>query len=154
MGDLDPIYDVVPWLHLTQHLKQHLKSVQPFCTAHGRQSLSFSMGTSFTPKLPISMGISGPHLIRGSSEDPPESSTQMASCSILPFSRVPMCPPCNRQTMLLGLSSNLRCHRQETSSVHSHWDAICTTDSDHAGDEKFRGCGPNHLEQFTSRSAN
>jgi len=52
------------------------------------------------------------------------------------------------------LSGNLRHRRQETSSVHSHWYAICTQDNDHAGDEKFRGCGPSHLEQFTSRSAN
>jgi len=40
------------------------------------------------------------------------------------------------------------------SVVRSHWDAICTQDNDHAGDEKFRGCSPSHLEQFTSRSAN
>jgi len=26
--------------------------------------------------------------------------------------------------------------------------------NDHAEDEKFRGCWPSHLEQFTSRSAN
>jgi len=26
--------------------------------------------------------------------------------------------------------------------------------SDHAGDEKFSGCGPSHLDQFTSHSAN
>ena len=52
------------------------------------------------------------------------------------------------------LSGNLRHRRQETSSVRSHWDAICTQDNDHAGDEKFHGCWPSHLEQFTSRSAN
>jgi len=52
------------------------------------------------------------------------------------------------------LSGNLRHRRQETSSVRSYWDAICTQDNDDAGDEKFRGCWPSHLEQFTSRSAN
>ena len=31
---------------------------------------------------------------------------------------------------------------------------ICTQDNDHAGHEKFHGCEPSHLEQFTSRSAN
>jgi len=52
------------------------------------------------------------------------------------------------------LSGNLRHHRQEISLVRSHWDAICTQNNDHAGDEKFRGCWPSHLQQFTSRSAN
>jgi len=52
------------------------------------------------------------------------------------------------------MSGNLCYRRQETSSVRSHWVTICTQDNDHAGDEKFRGCWPSHLEQFTSRSAN
>jgi len=52
------------------------------------------------------------------------------------------------------LSGNLRHRRQETSSVRSHWDAICTQDNDHAGDEKFRGCWPSHLKQFPSRCVN
>ena len=52
------------------------------------------------------------------------------------------------------LSGNLRHCRKETSSVRSHWDAICTQQNDHTGDEKFRGCWPSHLEQFTSHSAN
>ena len=51
-------------------------------------------------------------------------------------------------------SGTLRHRHQETSSVRSHWDAICTRDTDHAGDEKFRGCWPSHLEQFTGRSVN
>jgi len=38
---------------------------------------------------------------------------------------------------------------------HYYWlTAICTQDNDHAGDEKFRGCWPSHLEQFTSHSVN
>jgi len=52
------------------------------------------------------------------------------------------------------LAISIRHRWQETSSVHSHWDTICTQDNDHAGDEKFRGCWPSHLEQFTSHSAN
>ena len=40
------------------------------------------------------------------------------------------------------------------SSVCLHWDAICTQDNDHAGDEKFCSCWPSHLEQFTRRCAN
>jgi len=52
------------------------------------------------------------------------------------------------------MSGNLRYRRQETSLIRSHWDAISTKDNDHAGDEKFRGCGPSHLEQFTSHCAN
>ena len=51
------------------------------------------------------------------------------------------------------ISGSLRCCRQETSSVSSHQVTICTEDNDHAGVEKFRGCWPSHLEQFTSRSA-
>jgi len=39
-------------------------------------------------------------------------------------------------------------------NAKSHQHDICTKDNDHAKDEKFRGCGPNHLEQFTSHSAN
>jgi len=39
-------------------------------------------------------------------------------------------------------------------NAKSHQHDICTKDNDHAKDEKFRGCGPSHLEQFTSHSAN
>jgi len=38
--------------------------------------------------------------------------------------------------------------------VRLHWDATCTQDNDHAGDEKFSDCWPSHIEQFASRSAN
>jgi len=40
------------------------------------------------------------------------------------------------------LSGTLRYRRQETSPVGSHRVTSCTKDNDHAGDEKFRGCGP------------
>jgi len=35
---------MVPRIHQTQHLKLHSLAVEPFCTAHGRESLYFSMG--------------------------------------------------------------------------------------------------------------
>jgi len=41
-------------------------------------------GFFFPPKLPLTMGISGPHLIHGSLH-PPEFSTQIASRSVQPF---------------------------------------------------------------------
>ena len=46
------------------------------------------------------------------------------------------------------LSGNLRYRWQEISWISLHRVTICTKDNDYAGDEKFRGCGPSHLEQF------
>jgi len=62
------------------------------CTAHGRQSLYFTMGP-FPPKLPLPIGQLDPHLthcLLGPPESttqmgPPESSTQTASWSVQPF---------------------------------------------------------------------
>ena len=58
------------------------RSVQPFCAAHRRVSLYFTLGHPFTPsKLALPMGDPDPHLIHGSLGRP-KSSTQMASRSV------------------------------------------------------------------------
>jgi len=41
------------------------RSVQPFCTAHGRKSLYFTMGAPFPKNSPSLGGESGPHLMHG-----------------------------------------------------------------------------------------
>jgi len=54
---------MVPSVHQTLHPKRHLNWFSRFCTAHGRQSLYFTMGAPSPRKLPIPVGTSGPHLI-------------------------------------------------------------------------------------------
>jgi len=53
---------------------------------HRRVSLYFTMGCPFLPpqKMQLPIGVSGPHVIRGS-VGPPESSIQTASQSVQPF---------------------------------------------------------------------
>jgi len=51
-------------------------------------------------------------------------------------------------------SSNCFLAARKVLHTHNPSTSSCTQDNDHAGDQKFRGCWPSHLEQFTSRSAN
>jgi len=60
------------------------RSVQPFCTAHGRASLYCRMGRPLTQKLSISMGDMNPYVTHGFL-GPPEYTTQTASRSVQPF---------------------------------------------------------------------
>ena len=59
--------------------------IQPFCTAHGRMSLYFTMGRFVLPqKYPFIWGDLDRHLMHGSFS-PPESTTQAASRSVQLF---------------------------------------------------------------------
>jgi len=61
------IYCVVPWVHWTQHAKRHLDWFSSFCTAHGRESLYFTVGCPFSPsKLSLSVGDRYLELTHGS----------------------------------------------------------------------------------------
>jgi len=66
IGDLDPhvIYSSLCPLEPTTQTAS--RSVQPFCSVHGRASLYLTMGRPFPSKLPLLMGASGPRLIHGS----------------------------------------------------------------------------------------
>jgi len=68
------------WAQPSPNTKWHLDWFSRFCTAHGRETLYFTMGRPFSLfKLLLPMGgIWTPHLIHGSL-GPPESSTQTAS---------------------------------------------------------------------------
>jgi len=63
-GDLNPISYMLPCVHPSPHPKRHLDRFSCFCTAHGIESLYFTMGRPFPSKLPL-RGY-GPHLIHGS----------------------------------------------------------------------------------------
>jgi len=80
-------------------------SDQPFCSAHSRASLYFTMGYPFPPKLPLLMGYLDPNLIRGSLS-PPEFATQMTSQFIQPFL---LAHECDRQTDLTNWSVTVGC---------------------------------------------
>ena len=62
-GDLDPISYMVPWAHISLHLKWRLDWCSHFCTAHHRVSLYFTMGGHFPPpkNCPLSIGGSAHH---------------------------------------------------------------------------------------------
>ena len=73
-------------------------SVQPFCTAHGRDLWYFTMGRRFLQlKLSIPIGDLDPNLIHGSL-GPPESSTHTASQSVEPFLQGSLVQQTDRQT--------------------------------------------------------
>jgi len=75
---------VLPSAHRSPQSKWQINRFSRTCTAHGRKSLYLQWST-FPQKLPLSMEISGPHLIHNSLV-PPESLTQAASRSVEPFS--------------------------------------------------------------------
>jgi len=75
---------MAPLTHLIRHLKWHLNWCSRFCTAHGRQSLYFTMGCPFPLKIAPLRGDLNPHLIHGSLSLP-KSISQMASRSVEPF---------------------------------------------------------------------
>jgi len=54
------------WTHSTQHPKQYLDRFSRFCTAHGRESLYFTMGRHSPLKIAASHGDLDLHLIHGS----------------------------------------------------------------------------------------
>jgi len=48
---------MLPWAHLCPNPKWHLHQFSRFCTAHGRESLDFTVGWAFFPlKLPFPIG--------------------------------------------------------------------------------------------------
>jgi len=48
---------MLPWAHLCPNPKWHLHQFSRYCTAHGRESLDFTMGWAFFPlKLPFPIG--------------------------------------------------------------------------------------------------
>jgi len=75
----------LPWTQSSPHSKWHLDQFSHFCTAHGRQSLYFTMGCSFSPsKLPLHMRGSVPHWIHRSLNSP-HSACQMTAQLVQPF---------------------------------------------------------------------
>jgi len=50
--------NMLPWAYQSPQPKWHLNRFGNFCTAHGRESLYFTMGRPFPPsKLPFTQGI-------------------------------------------------------------------------------------------------
>ena len=81
-----PLSNMIPAAHPSPQPKQHLDRFSRIRTGDRRVSLYFTMGRPFPPsKLPLPIGDLDLHLIHGSLV-PPESSTQMASRSVQPFS--------------------------------------------------------------------
>ena len=92
---------MLPWTHPSP-TKWHLDRFSPFCTAHNRESLYFTMGCHAHSKLPIRMGRSGPHRSLG----PPYSAPRTACRSVQRlFAEVKIVTdrPTDRQTTLLRL---------------------------------------------------
>jgi len=64
-GDLDPIQYMVPWAYPSPHPKRHLDRFSRFCTAHGRESLYFTMGRPLSLfKIALCMGWRGGVTVR------------------------------------------------------------------------------------------
>ena len=90
-GLFNRTYKVAPMWHRLIHASSgppesttQMASVQPFCTAHGRQSLYFTTGRPFPFKIVHSHQEIWILSCRGSL-GPPESTTQTASRSVQPF---------------------------------------------------------------------
>jgi len=71
---------MLPWTHPSP-TKWHLDRFSPFCTAHNREFLYFTMGCHPHSKLPIRVGRYGPHRSLG----PPYSASQTACRSVQRF---------------------------------------------------------------------
>ena len=84
VGDLDPISNVLPWVHLTQHPITASRSLQPFLHSSWQTVPILYNGRPFSPKLPLPMGDLDPHLLHGSL-GLSESSTQTSSGSVQLF---------------------------------------------------------------------
>ena len=81
---MHPTECMVSWTHSTRHHKLHLDRC--FCTAHGRQSPCFTMGSHFPLKLAHRVGHLDPHLMLGSLGEL-QSTSRTASRSVQPFCR-------------------------------------------------------------------
>ena len=90
---------VLPSAHLSPQPKWQIDRFSRFCTAHGRKSLYFTMGTPFPQNCPFPWGIWTPSNLWFLG--PSEPTTQTASRSVQPFLHVE-CPILYNGTPLLS----------------------------------------------------
>jgi len=88
LGDLEPIYYMIPWAYPIPQPKQHLDWIDRFCAAQRRVHVPYSLlynGPRLRPsKLPLPTGDLDPRLTHDTF-GPPESSTQTEFRSVESF---------------------------------------------------------------------
>jgi len=128
-----------PWTHPVL-IPNDISSVQPFsCTAHGRQSLYFTIGRPFPPQNCHFAWGSGLHLIHGSL-CPPESTSQTTFRSVQPFF-AGLATMTDRQT-----------DRQTDRPLYSTWSV--TTGSIYVGSTAMRPTTNCHISPIRHRHLN